>query len=59
MRLYEGAEDTERMIRVEVEVAIDFGEDRRSDIRMIVSRERGPVEDEGFCPRVLRGVVPS
>ena len=47
------------MIRVEVEVAIQFGEDCRSYIRMIISRIGSFVDDQGSCFRMPCRVVPS
>lgn len=55
----ECAEDTERVIGVEVEVAIQFREDCRSYIRMIISRIRSIVDDQGSCFRMPCGVMPS
>ena len=55
----ECAEDTERVIGVEVEVAIQFREDCRSYIRVIISRIGSFVDDQGSCFRMPCRVVPS
>jgi hypothetical protein len=52
----EGTEDSEGVVRVEMEVAVQFREDRRSYVRVVVARVRSVIDDEGIRSRGFRRV---